>query len=72
MKLTTIIELRKDDVAGKSILLSDVSEGYGEEQLAARMIRQYQAARSDLIVNRTAKRAVLTRQRELFAEFSGA
>lgn len=70
MRLTTIIELRKDGVAGKSVLTTDVSDGYGEEQLAARAITQFQRARQDLIVKRTARRVFQKQQREMFAEFS--
>jgi hypothetical protein len=64
-----MIELRKDGVVGKSILVSDVSDGYAEEDLAGRCIKQYQRARQDLIVKRTAKRASLKQQREMFPEF---
>lgn len=69
MRLTTIIELRKDGVAGKSVLTSDVSDGYGEEQAAARAIKQFQLARRDLIVKRTARRVVEKHQQEMFPEF---
>lgn len=68
MRLTTIIELRKDGVAGKSVLTSDVSDGYGEEQLAARAIKQFQQARQDLIIRRTARRAFKSLQQEMFPE----
>lgn len=70
MRLVTIIELRKDGVAGKSILTSDVSDGYGEEQLAARAIKQFQQARQDLIARRTARRAFQKLQQEMFPELS--
>jgi|SRR5579884_2744735 hypothetical protein len=73
MRLLTIVELRKDGVAGRSVSSSEVSDGYGNEQIARRTIKQLDSARRDLIAGLTAKKAAAELQQELFPgeDFSG-
>jgi hypothetical protein len=69
MKLVTIVEIRKDGVTGRSIATAEVSEGYSEEQLATRTIKQFRDAKQELTAGLTARRAVESQQQLLFAEF---
>jgi hypothetical protein len=66
MKLTTIVEIKKDGVVGRSVAAAEVSEGYSEEQLATRTIKQFRTAKEDLIARLTAKRAIESQQQLLF------
>jgi hypothetical protein len=66
MKLTTIVEIRKDGVSGRSVTTGEVGEGYSDEQLATRTIKQFRTAKEDLIARLTAKRAIDSQQPLLF------
>lgn len=66
MRLTTIVRISKDGVTGESVTVGEVSEGYGEEKLAARAIRDFRHAKDEVIVKLTAKRAAAELQNELF------
>jgi hypothetical protein len=69
MRLTTIVRISKDGVTGESVTAGEVSEGYSEEQLATRTIKQFRDAKQELTAGLTARRAVESKQQLLFAEF---
>ena len=56
MKLTTLVRLAKDGVTCESYQTGEVSEGYSDEQFAARTIKQLRAVKQDLTAGLTAKR----------------
>lgn len=58
MRLVTVIRITKDGVTGESAISGKVSEGYSEEQLARRVIKQFREAKQEWTAGRTAKRAV--------------
>ncbi len=68
MRLVTVVRISKDGVSGESALAGEVREGYSEEQIARRVIKQFQNARRELIAGLTAKRATssVELQQELF------
>ena len=53
---------------GESAQSGNVSEGYSEEHLARRVIKQYRDARQELTAGLTAKRVVDELQMPMFAE----
>jgi hypothetical protein len=72
MRLVTVVRITKDGVSGEIASGSEVSEGYSEQQLACRVIKQFRAAKSELIAGLTAKKAVESLQQDLFPEESPA
>lgn len=61
-----MVRITKEGVTGESVTSGEVSEGYSEEQLARRTIKQFQDARRELIAGLTAKRAIAELQLPLF------
>ena len=68
MKLVTIVRIAKDGVSGECVVTGEVSEGYSEEQMAKRVIKQFRSAKSELTAGLTAKRAFEELQMPLFQE----
>jgi hypothetical protein len=70
MRLVTVVRVVKNGVSGESTLVGEVSDGYSEEQIAARTIKQFRTAKSNLIAGLAAKRAIASLQQDLFPEES--
>ena len=68
MRLVTVVRITKNGVEGESAMTGEVSEGYSEEQLACRVIKQFRRAKSELTAGLTAKRAIAELQMPMFAD----
>jgi hypothetical protein len=68
MRLVTIVRIVKDGVTGESVTVGEVSEGYSEEQLARRVIKQFRNSKQELTAGLTARRAIAELQLPMFAE----
>lgn len=68
MRLVTVVRISKDGVTGESALAGEVNEGYSEEQLAKRVIKQFRKSKSELTAGLTARRAIADLQIPMFAE----
>jgi len=68
MRLVTVVRITKDGVTGESALSGKVSEGYSEEQMARRVIKQFRDAKQELTAGLTARRAIGELQMPMFAE----
>jgi hypothetical protein len=68
MRLVTVVRITKNGVTGESALCGQVSEGYSEEQMARRVIKQFRDAKQELTAGLTARRAIDELQMPMFAE----
>ncbi len=66
MRLVTVVRISMNGVTGESVTVGEVSEGYSEEQLAKRTIKQFRSAKQDLISGMSARRAIEELQTEMF------
>lgn len=70
MRLVTIVRVSKDGVTGESVTVGEVSEGYSEEQLARRVIKQFRNSKQELTAGLTARRVIAELQLPMFAELT--
>ncbi len=70
MRLVTVVRISKDGVTGESVSVGEVSEGYSEEQLAKRVVKQYRNAKQEWTAGAAARRAIAELQIQMFAEMA--